>query len=300
MIGQFFIGIDGGASTCRARIRDDRGDLLGEGVSGPANIHLDLNLAKQSIRSAIGSAKRAAGLNDGFLHRAHLGLGLAGSGNRTACASVLADFGQLASVELDSDAYIAWLGAHDGEDGAILVLGTGSCGFAMIDGQRIGVAGWGADVSDEAGGQRMGREVLRRTLWAYDGRAAKTPLAEAILCRFQSDPSRIVVFASRATPASYAELAPLVFHYATSQEDPLAVTLVMEAASAAVRMINRLVDVGAPQISLVGGLAEPLMPWLPTRVRQILVPARSDPLDGAIMMAQYASRRTELADLRAG
>ena len=298
MAEDFFIGVDGGASTCRARIRNEQGDVLGEGVSGPANIHLDLGLAKQSIRSAIGSAKRAASLNDSFLDRTHLGLGLAGSGNKDACAALLAEFGRFPSVELDSDAYIAWLGAHGGEDGAILVLGTGSCGFAMIDGQRINVAGWGAEISDEAGGQRMGREVLRRTLRAYDGRAAKTPLADAILGRFQSDPSRIVVFASRASPASYAQLAPLVFHYAAS-EDPLAVSLVMEAASAAVRMINRLVDVGASRISLIGGLAEPLMPWLPTRVRQILVSAVSDPLDGAIMMAQYASQRTRLGDLRA-
>jgi glucosamine kinase len=299
MSGEFFIGIDGGASSCRIRIRDGRGNLLGEGVSGPANIHLDLHLAKQSIRSAIGLAKKEAGLNDGVLHRGHLGLGLAGWGRGDACTSIRAEFSLFASVEVDSDAYIAWLGAHHGEDGAILVLGTGSCGFAMIDGQRISVAGWGAEVSDEAGGQRMGREALRRTLWAYDGRAAKTQLAEAILSRFQSDPSRIVAFASRATPASYAELAPIVFHYAALQ-DPLAVTLVMEAASAAVHMINRLIDVGAARISLIGGLAEPLMPWLPTRIRQILVPARSDPLDGAIMMAQYSSQRKELTGLRAG
>lgn len=299
MSGDFFIGVDGGASTCRARIRDSRGHVLGEGMSGPANIHLDRGLAKESILSAIGSAKKAAGLNDGFLDRAHLGLGLAGAGNREACLALLADVGRFSSVELDSDAYIAWLGAHEGEDGAILVLGTGSCGFAMIDGHRINVAGWGAEVSDEAGGQRMGREALRRTLWAYDGRAARTPLAEAILSRFQTNPSQIVAFASRATPASYAQLAPLVFYYAGSQ-DPLAVSLVMEAASAAVRVINRLIDVGAPRISLIGGLAGPLMPWLPTRVREILVPAVRDPLDGAIMMAQYVAQRTKSGGLLVG
>jgi glucosamine kinase len=299
MSGECFIGIDGGASSCRARIRDAQGNLLGEGVSGPANVHLDLRLAKHSIRSAIDLARKAAGLNDRLLHRAHLGLGLAGSGSRDADTSIRAELSRFASVELDSDAYIAWLGAHHGQDGAIVVLGTGSCGFAMIDGQRINVAGWGAEVSDEAGGQRIGREVLRRTLWAYDGRAAKTELSEAILSRFRSDPSRIVAFASRATPAAYAELAPIVFHYAALQ-DPLAGSLVAEAASAAVRMINRLIDVGVQRISLIGGLAEPLTPWLPIRIRQILKPSRSDPLDGAIMMAQYSSKRTAWVTLRAG
>jgi glucosamine kinase len=50
MSKHLFIGIDGGASFCRARIRDIGGNLLGEGWGGPANIHLDLALAVQSIR----------------------------------------------------------------------------------------------------------------------------------------------------------------------------------------------------------------------------------------------------------
>ena len=57
-----FIGIDGGASSCRARLSDMNGNLLGEGSSGPANIHLDLDLARESIRTASRSAARAAGL----------------------------------------------------------------------------------------------------------------------------------------------------------------------------------------------------------------------------------------------
>ena len=39
-----FIGVDGGASCCRARVRDMQGNLLGEGYGGPANIHFDLDL----------------------------------------------------------------------------------------------------------------------------------------------------------------------------------------------------------------------------------------------------------------
>ena len=38
----------------------------------------------------------------------------------------------------------------------------------------------------------MGREALRRTLWAFDGRAEKTALSTAILDRFGGDPAKIV------------------------------------------------------------------------------------------------------------
>jgi glucosamine kinase len=295
----FFIGVDGGATSCRARIRDIDGSLLGEGQSGPANIHSNFRLAMDSIRLAYDAALRSAGLGEQSLQHSHAGLGLAGAGIKGACDRLLSKKMPFASMVLETDAYVAWLGAHQGGDGAIVILGTGSCGLALINGRRIGVAGWGAEVSDEASGQRMGREALRRTLWAFDGRAEKTALSTAILDRFGWDPAKIVRFASRATPALYAEFAPLVLQYASAQ-DPLAVRLVQETAEAAVTMINRLADVGSPAISLVGGLAEPLMPWLPPRIRDLITEPQSDPLDGGILMARRTFFRLDSVQLRAG
>jgi glucosamine kinase len=287
MSDYFFIGIDGGASSCRARLRDMDGNLLGEGSSGPANIHLDLELAIESIRIASRAAVQAAGLDESALRRAQAGLGLAGAGLRSACDRLLSAPSPFASTEVASDAYVAWLGAHQGGDGGIAILGTGSCGMAVVNGRRIDVGGWGAEISDEAGGLRMGREALRRTLWAFDGRAEGTKLTALVLDRFRRDPARIVSFAASATPAQYAELAPLVFEYA-ARKDPLAVQLVQEAADAAAQIINRLVKGGASSVSLIGGLAEPLAPWLPSWVRSFLAAPQSDPLDGAILMARRA------------
>ena len=295
----FFIGIDGGATYCRARIRDMDGNLLGEGDGGPANIHSNLQLAKQSIRQACGGALRAAGLDEQSLKRAHVGLGLAGAGLKRTSERLMSERTPFASVVLETDAFVAWLGAHQGNDGAIVILGTGSCGLAVINGQRIGVAGWGAVISDEAGGQRMGREALRRALWAFDGRAEQSALSLAILEQFGWDPTRIVSFASKATPAHFAELAPLVFQHASAQDD-LAVSLVREASDAAVKIIDRLVDVGSPAICLVGGLAKPLMPWLPSPIRRLLSEPQSDPADGAILMARRAFFKLDSVTLRAG
>jgi glucosamine kinase len=286
MPDQFFIGIDGGASSCRARLRDLEGNLLGEGYSGPANIHLDLDLAKESIRAASRAAIRAAGLDERVLHRAHAGLGLAGAGLKGACEQLRAGLNSFASTVVSTDAYIAWLGAHRGGNGGIVILGTGSCGLAIVDGKRIDVGGWGAEISDEAGGQRIGREALRRSLWTYDGRAKRTKLSDLILDRYRRDPTKIVAFATSATPAQYAEFAPLVFEYAT-RGDPLAVELVQETAEAATRIIDRLIAGGATAVSLIGGLADPVMPWLPSRLREFLASPQSDPLDGAILMARH-------------
>ena len=299
MAKPIFFGIDGGATSCRARIRDMDGSLLGEGESGPANIHSNFRLALELIRLACEGALRSAALGEQSLQHSYAGLGLAGAGIKSACNRLLSEKMSFASTVLETDAYVAWLGAHQGRDGAIVILGTGSCGLAFVNGRRIGVAGWGAEVSDEAGGQRMGREALRRTLWAFDGRAEKTALSAVILDRFGGDPAKIVRFASRATPALYAELAPLVLQYASAR-DPLALTLVRETAEAAVAIVDRLADAGASAISLVGGLAEPLLPWLPPRIRDLVTEPQSDALDGSILMARRAFFRLDSVRLRAG
>ena len=149
--------------------------MLGEGESGPANIHSNFRLAMELIRLACEAAFRSAAIGEQSLQHSHAGLGLAGAGIKNACDCLLSQKMPFASTVLETDAYVAWLGAHQGGDGAIVILGTGSCGLAFIKGRRIGVAGWGAEVSDEAGGQRMGREALRRTLWTLDGRAERRP-----------------------------------------------------------------------------------------------------------------------------
>ena len=170
------------------------GNLLGEGEGGPANIHSNLPLAKDSIRTATKSALAAAGLDEASLNDAHAGLGLAGAGLKTASDRLLSELKCFASVELETDAYVAWLGAHQGGDGGIAILGTGSCGLAIVNDQYMTVAGWGPELSDEAGGQRMGREALRRALWTYDGRAEETGLAVAILDSVQLGTGQNCIF----------------------------------------------------------------------------------------------------------
>lgn len=298
MAGPLFIGIDGGATLCRSRIRDLDGNLLGEGAGGPANIHSNANLARQSVRVACERALQTAGLDESSVPLLHVGLGLAGAGIKSACERFLSNNFHFSSVVLETDAYAAWLGAHQGEDGAIVILGTGSCGFGIVNGNRVSVAGWGANISDEAGGQRMGREALRRALWAYDGRVEQSELSIAILDQFKWEPSNIVSFASTATPADYAKFAPMVFKFAALQ-DTLAVKLVTEAAEAAEDIIATLKKAGAPAICLVGGLAEPLLPWLPMSIRNNLSQPKSDATDGSILMARRAFFKVDTVTRRA-
>jgi glucosamine kinase len=238
-----FLGVDGGATRSRARIRDGEGRLLGEGEAGPANTRLGIARTLGEVLAAARNAAAAAGLGEGDLARLHAGLGLAGATGPGEVALILAEPLPFASVAVDTDAYAAWLGACGGKDGAILIVGTGSCGLAVVGGRRINVGGWGDAISDDGSGNAIGRAALRRALWTLEGLAPAGALAEAILDRFERDPEKMLAWAMAATKTDFARFAPLVFAHAAGR-DPLALALVEEAAAHIARMAGRLLDCG--------------------------------------------------------
>lgn len=282
-----FLGIDGGGTKCRARLRDAEGTLLGEGTGGPSNIRLDPDLVWNSILTACREALAQAGLQEADLKRIHTGMGAAGAGQTSAVERLLSRPHPFASFAIDTDAHIAWLGAFGGGDGAILIVGTGSCGYGGVSGHCHYVGGWGYEVSDEGSGAAIGRELLRRTIWAYDGRIPSSPLTDAILAEFKYDPEVMVDWVGRARPSDYARYAPLVLQHA-DRRDPLGIELIADAAAGVAKIATRLLDLGAPGLCLFGGLAEPLRPWLPPPVQQRIVLPAADALDGAILLGRAA------------
>ncbi|SCY30350.1 BadF/BadG/BcrA/BcrD ATPase family protein [Microvirga guangxiensis] len=287
-----FIGIDGGGTKCRARLRDDRGTLLGEGSGGPSNIRLDPDLVWNSILTACREALSQAGLQESDLKSVHAGMGAAGAGQASAVERLLSRPHPFASFAIDTDAHTAWLGAFNGGDGAILILGTGSCGYGGTGGQCRYVGGWGFEISDEGSGAALGRELLRRCVWAYDGRIAYTPLSDVVLAEFKNDLEVLVDWVGTARPGDYARYAPLVFDHA-NRRDPLAIALIEDSARGATRIAERLLELGAPSLCLFGGLAEPLLPWMPPAIQQAVVPPQADALDGAILLARNAAARRQ-------
>ena len=89
----------------------------------------------------------------------------------TTCKLVYGWPHPFASMVVDTDAYASWLGAFGGRDGAILILGTGAAGLAVVEGRRTNVGGWGAEIADDGSGMAIGRTALRRSLWALEGMA---------------------------------------------------------------------------------------------------------------------------------
>jgi glucosamine kinase len=297
---RLFIGVDGGATNCRARIADATGKVLGEArIRSAANIaaRKPAVVAKLILR-AVRQAARDSRVAEARWKNASVGMGLAGGDVKGAVRELkaaLKDEGYFRKVDVRTDAYATWLGAFGGADGAILIFGTGSCGLAVVGGSESYVSGYGSQISDEASAQWIGRMAIRRSLWARDGRIDRTPLANVVLARFNDSPEEIVTFAAKATASDFGGFAPLVFDHARSG-DPLAVAIISEAAADAERMIARLLDLGARSVYLHGGIAEQLAKWLRPETRKRLkmpMNVEATALEGAVLLARNISRTRE-------
>lgn len=280
-----FAGVDGGGTKCRVRLRDGEGRLIGQAEGGPANIRLGLPLIWSNILDALQQAQQQAG-DTTPLDRIAIGLGLAGIADASDADRTIAAGPRFARCDAASDAHTACLGAFSSRDGAILISGTGSAGYAWVGGKAHPVGGWGFEVCDDGSAADLGRQALRVTLQAEDGLTPKSDFTDALLRHFgrQAD---IVHWVTDATPRDYGALAPLVMDHA-NRKDPIAVALVEQQAQHIGRYIARLIALGASKVCLVGGMAPVFMPWLSPAAREGLAEPEQDALDGAILLARGA------------
>lgn len=285
--GLLFLAVDGGGTRCRARLCDAAGAPLGEAESGPANISYGLDAAFASVFDAIFRSFTQADLTPNDFPQIAACLALAGATEPAEIAAAKLQRQGFGKVILTSDAHAACVGAHDGADGGILVVGTGSIGFAVLNGTEHRVGGWGLPVSDEGSGAWIGRELLRRVLMAYDGRVVWTPLLRSVFKLYDCAPHGIVKWTAQASSREFGTLAPLVVEHA-SQNDDAGLTILREAASHVDAIANRLAAVGALRLSLGGSVAPHLEPLLASSTRQRLVKPVGDPLYGAFLLARGA------------
>lgn len=283
--GRLFIGVDGGGTGCRARIQDESGQVLGTGIAGPAALRFGIERAFAAVTAACHAALDEGGLPREALKQTTAGVGLAGVGRKGMLEQLEAHPHPFLAVTYVNDAAVACLGAHAGRDGGIVIVGTGSIGFALVGGREIRVGGYGFPISDEGSGADLGLHAIKLALRAYDERNVATSFTREVMARFRDDPFEAVAWMDKATATDYAAFAPLVIRHA-DDGDPVARRIVRDAAEQIDELVRRLVECGAPRIALLGGLASPIQLWLAPDVQRRIVPIEGDAVDGALLLAR--------------
>lgn len=290
------LGVDGGGTGCRARLTDLAGRVLGSGEAGPANIRIGRDAAFAAVLEAAGRCMAEAGATY-EQHRVVACLALAGIGDLGEPRTAHSFVHPFARITCTSDAHAACIGAHAGQDGGILIVGTGSVGWAVIEGRDHRVGGWGFPVSDEGSGAWLGCEAVRRLLWAHDGLIAWSPLLRSLYEEFGGNAQAIVRWMTQANPRDFGRFArQIVVH--EKGGDPQALELMQIAGGHISALGRRLIEIGVTRLSVMGGLAAAMEPHLGAEVKAVLVPPQGDALAGALRLA--AREAEDLAPAESG
>ena len=285
---RLFCCIDGGGSKTRVALFDDQGRRLGLTMTGPTSLTLRGVHAWEVIAEALRGLCATIGLDSDDFSETHFGIGLAGANDTTRRARFVGAAPAVGALRVATDAYIAALGAHDGAPGAIIIVGTGSVGYRIeaSGGSRL-VGGWGFPAGDEGSGAWLGRAALAQALHVLEDRylGRPTKLHRALIERCGPSRDDMLAWLSAARSTQYAALAPLIIECA-GRDDPAALQLVT-AAGTDIDALALALDPGrSVPLSLVGGLALPLTPYLPAPLQDWLQEPHDEPIMGALMLAQ--------------
>lgn len=243
------IGIDGGGTTTRAVVIGEALAVLGRGEAGSSNyFSVGLEGAAASIRTAINAAVSQAGIAQSEIEGYGFGLaGVVSPKEQALVGEALQPIIGDRPFVVDEDAAAAQAGAFGGEEGAIIIAGTGANCFGInASGDRARADGWGPLLGDRGSGYSIGEDTLRAVCRANDGSAPATPLLASVLAAFEVesvDALVPVVYAPEFRRDRVAALFPIVLQHA-GNGDPTAVALLKNAgaelAATATAVLNKL------------------------------------------------------------
>jgi glucosamine kinase len=280
---EYLIGVDGGGTGTRVRLADREGRQLGQGESGPSGLGLGIARAWSAVRDAIAAACADAALPTAPPQRCAIGLGLAGVHNKEWAAQFLAADPGYGSLRLDTDGYTTLLGAHQGQPGIIVAIGTGSVGQALLpDGAQREVGGWGFPSGDEASGGWIGLAAINHIEKVLDGRRPASAFANELIQACGGQRDAVQAWLGHATQTAFAALAPTVLKHAAS--DPVARRILEQAGQEVAEIAHALDPSGQLPLALCGGLGAPLRAYLPPALLARSVAPHGDAASGALRM----------------
>lgn len=285
----FLIGIDGGGSGTRVVLADVHGRELAQAASGPSGLGLGVERAWQAILSGCNEAFSRAAVSPDW-SRCVLGCGLAGVNNRDWLAAFRAQAPNVAGLAVESDVYTTLLGAHGGEYGVAVALGTGSIAAAKDANDECRIAGgFGFPSGDEASGASLGSRGVRHAQLTLDGRAPADAFSRALLEKVGAqDRDSLIVWLCEANQTAYANLAPVVLAH---RMHPFAARLLQEAGEEIGKMIAALDSSGTLPVAMCGGLGGPLSEYVPPRYQARLRAPLADSARGALQLARREAVR---------
>jgi glucosamine kinase len=286
-VPRLYLGVDGGGTNCRIRLADENLNTLADAAGGRSNLQIDNgNPAYRSITEGTREAFEKAGIDLAEAKNTYACFGMAGGRLPSARDAFAARDWPFAAVQVFDDIDIALAGAHGGEDGAVIIVGTGSAALAKIAGGRHQCGGWGFHIGDQMSGAILGRELVRRAVEARDGLVSGSPLTDAVVDRLGGSLDAVMDWSFQdRRPADYGALIPMLMEF-YDKGDPVAQELIALQFSYIDNYVNWFKARGATRMAAVGGFGTRLYPLMIERYGTFIVPPQHEPLHGAVILAK--------------
>ena len=305
---RYYLGVDGGGTNCRVRLADENLNVLAEVKNGRSNLQIDGGEpAYKAIMDGARDVFAQAGLPWTETANTYACFGMAGGRMDSARASFAARPWPFAGLKVYDDIDIAHAGALGGQEGGVIIVGTGSAAMSVVGGVRHQAGGWGFQIGDQMSGAILGRELARYAVEAEDGLREGSPLTQAVIAALGGN-NQAAMSWSFATdmdlellsrdgsegcddaivgraPAEYGKLMPLfIEHY--DRGDAVALTMMDIQLASIDTYVRWFKGHGAQVLAIVGGFGQRLFPLLEQRYGDFVTLPRYEPLHGAIILAR--------------
>jgi len=178
---RIILGMDVGGTKTAAALMNGHGEVLGQGVGGPANINfVTLKKAEASFAKAIRAAQRMAKIKTLKCDIVIIGIEPSPkplfpiTRKLTGCAKILHK----------KEGECSLVGGLVEDVGVALIAGTGSVGWGRnAKGKSHVTSCWGI-IGDEGSAYDIARRGVNAAFWAEDGRGKPTKLVTNIAAKF--------------------------------------------------------------------------------------------------------------------
>ena len=165
---KYQIGVDAGGTHSTAIAYDMDGKELGRAEGGPGKINADYEGGINNIAEVVNELLDKF---DGDCQRVLAGIaGLSVVGNAPEVAATISSRINNLPTRAITDSLLALYNGLEGDDGALVIAGTGSVFNGLQDGHLIAVGGYGNILGDEGSGYAISVAAMKSALLSWDKR----------------------------------------------------------------------------------------------------------------------------------
>ena len=181
----YFLGIDGGGTKTTFALADKDGKILTKTVLGPSN---PFDIGFDGCMEVLSEGINLVTAN---IHKRKITLfaGIAGCGSRETRERIktfVSNFGFL-SADVDTDAQNIMAVGLGSDDGAIVIMGTGSSCIVRVEGKVERIGGLGYLFDHGGSGYDLGNAAIVASCKYEDGRGEYTSLADKLRAHLKVD-----------------------------------------------------------------------------------------------------------------